>query len=469
MRGGRKQGVGVPRREETIGLVTLALLNLFLVGASLSVVQLTPDRSLAPRPPTVAARSIVAPPPPALSALSTTAPLPDPSVLGPRLDAPVAAAGAVMNGVVLDATTRRALWGSGADTPAVPASTTKLTTATAVLASAGPDLRLATRAMSGGGGVILVGGGDPTLTATAPRSNTYPQPATLADLARQTAAALRSADRTQVRVDYDASLYQGPQTGPSWKSNYVSEGDVAPVSALEMDEGRVAPDSPHRVSDPAAAAASAFAGLLRMRGIAADVGVRAEVPSGARQLGIVRSPPISALVERMLMDSDNDIAEAMARQVAIARHRSPGFAGGAAAVHDVLSGLGLAANVSTVDGSGLSPDNQITPDALARILATAASPEHPELRSVLSGMPIAGFSGTLAERYTVGPSAVARGLVRAKTGTLDGVNTLAGVAYDADGRLLTFAFMAGGVRSPETVLSALDSLAATLASCGCRQ
>ena len=57
---------------------------------------------------------------------------------------------------------------------------------------------------------------------------------------------------------------------------------------------------------------------------------------------------------------------------------------------------------------------------------------------------------------------------RAKTGTLDGVNTLAGVVYDADGRLLAFAFMANEVQSPAAALAALDSLAGTLAGCGCR-
>jgi D-alanyl-D-alanine carboxypeptidase/D-alanyl-D-alanine-endopeptidase (penicillin-binding protein 4) len=48
------------------------------------------------------------------------------------------------------------------------------------------------------------------------------------------------------------------------------------------------------------------------------------------------------------------------------------------------------------------------------------------------------------------------------------VNTLAGVVYDVDGRLLAFAFMANNVQSPPAALAALDSLAGTLAGCGCR-
>jgi serine-type D-Ala-D-Ala carboxypeptidase/endopeptidase (penicillin-binding protein 4) len=455
-------------RGKTASVITLALLNVFLVGAALAVMWLTPDRSLALRPPTVAARSIVPPGPPVLADTVASAPLPGPSALAARLAGPMAAAGADLSGMVLDATTRRPLFGSRADRPAVPASTTKLTTAVAVLASAGPDQRLATRVVREGGGVVLVGGGDSTLTTTAPNPGVYPQPATLADLAAQTASALKATGTTRVRVDYDGSLYQGSRFGPGWKPTYVADGDVAPVTALEVDEGRVAPGATHRVADPPRIAADAFVRLLRKRGVNAGIGVRARAPSGARQLGVVRSPPISALVEQLLTNSDNDIAEAMARQVAIKRHQPASFGGAAAAVHDTLAGLGLAGGVATVDGSGLSPGNRITPAALAGLLASAASPRHPELRTVLTGMPIAGFSGTLATRYDAGAAAAGQGLVRAKTGTLDGVNTLAGVAYDADGRLLAFAFMANNVRSPSAALSALDSLAATLVACGCR-
>jgi D-alanyl-D-alanine carboxypeptidase/D-alanyl-D-alanine-endopeptidase (penicillin-binding protein 4) len=138
-------------------------------------------------------------------------------------------------------------------------------------------------------------------------------------------------------------------------------------------------------------------------------------------------------------------------------------------VHQVLSVLGIAAGIDTVDGSGLSHLNRITPGGLARLLAfDASSAKHPELRTVMSGMPIAGFSGTLADRYGNGTAATGKGVVRAKTGTLNGVNTLAGVVDDADGRLLTFAFMANNVQSPAVALAALDSLAGTLAGCGCR-
>jgi D-alanyl-D-alanine carboxypeptidase/D-alanyl-D-alanine-endopeptidase (penicillin-binding protein 4) len=94
---------------------------------------------------------------------------------------------------------------------------------------------------------------------------------------------------------------------------------------------------------------------------------------------------------------------------------------------------------------------------------------------VLTGLPVAGWSGTLTDRYaTDGPrddllAATASGEVRAKTGTLNGVSSLAGMTVDDDGRLLVFAVLAdrlapGGTAAAER---ALDRVAATLAACGC--
>jgi D-alanyl-D-alanine carboxypeptidase len=460
----------VRRPERAVAMITLALLNVFLVTAALAVVKLTPDRSLALRPPTVAARTIVPAGPLPMAPVAATAPLPSASSLAARLAGPMQASGmgADLSGTVIDAITRRPLFSSHADLPAVPASTTKLATSVAVLASAGPDHRITTSAVRSGNSVILVGGGDPTLTTTASKL-AYPRPATLTDLAKQTATALKAAGLQRVRVDYDASAFQGSRSGPGWKPVYFTEGDVAPVSALELDEGRIAPGVRGRVGDPPSAAASAFARLLGRQGVNAHLGTRRAAPQGAQRIGAVQSPPISALVERLLTDSDDDIAEAMARQVAIKLGRPPTFDGGAAAVHDVLARLGVAAGIDTVDGSGLSPRNRITPNGLAKLLAVAASsPKHPELRTIMSGMPIAGFSGTLADRYGAGTAAAGKGIVRAKTGTLNYVNTLAGVVDDADGRLLAFAFMANNVRSPSAALTALDTLAGTLAGCGCR-
>ncbi|SPT60053.1 D-alanyl-D-alanine carboxypeptidase dacB precursor [Actinomadura madurae] len=465
----------MPGRGRTLAVLSLSLLNVFAVAAGLAVVKLTPDRHLSPQPPSVAARDLVQVPTSAASispaGLGAGRP-PDASALAGRLTPLIGGPKAKINAVVIDAETRRTLYQLRADRPATPASTTKLVTSVAALASLGPTHRITTRVVqSTGGRIVLVGGGDPTLTALPPRPDAgHPPYASLSELARQAATALKSSGVGQVRVDYDVSAYQGPRTAAGWKPNYLPDGEVAPVTALTVDEGRVAPSDPSkktRVSDPAATAANQFARLVSKYGVSAKVGRRTVAPKEAAPLGAVQSPPMSALVEHLLTDSDNDVAEAVARQVAIKLGRPATFADAAQAVQQVLAKLGVAEGVSVNDGSGLSPRNRISPIALARIVSLASGEDHPELRPAITGLPVAGFSGTLSPpRYTVATSQAGAGLVRAKTGTLAGVSTLAGLAYSADGRLLAFAFMAGDGKGPVDP-GKLDQLAAAVAACGC--
>jgi D-alanyl-D-alanine carboxypeptidase/D-alanyl-D-alanine-endopeptidase (penicillin-binding protein 4) len=108
---------------------------------------------------------------------------------------------------------------------------------------------------------------------------------------------------------------------------------------------------------------------------------------------------------------------------------------------------------------------------LTDLLGAAAAPDEAQqrtaaLRPMLVGLPVAGSSGTLADRYD-GPTADGRGWVRAKTGTLTGVNSLAGTVLDAEGRVLVFALLSNGP-DPVSVRPRLDALAAQLRSCGCR-
>jgi D-alanyl-D-alanine carboxypeptidase/D-alanyl-D-alanine-endopeptidase (penicillin-binding protein 4) len=172
----------------------------------------------------------------------------------------------------------------------------------------------------------------------------------------------------------------------------------------------------------------------------------------------------------MLRTSDNDLSEALLRHVAIARSQPATFDGGADAVLDQLDEIGVPLSGTTLlDGSGLSRSSRISPATVAGVLAAAADPEQPSLRTLLTGLPVAGFNGTLAERYTAASTRAAAGAVRAKTGTLTGVSALAGVVH-VRGRVLVFALMADRVPA-EGTLSArdrLDRVAAALAACGCR-
>ncbi|MFD1661447.1 D-alanyl-D-alanine carboxypeptidase/D-alanyl-D-alanine-endopeptidase [Streptomyces caeni] len=376
-----------------------------------------------------------------------------------------AALGARRSAAVVDVTTGTRLYGKGADDPLTPASTTKIATAVAVLSAAGPDHRLTTRAVlePGTRELVLVGGGDPTLTARKQAGGW----AGLRTLADRTAVALKRRHLTSVTLSYDTSLFKGGALHP-----IGINPNLAPVTALMADEGRTdgSTSGPAaRTADPAADATRTFGDLLRDRGITTSAPGPSKATRRAQTLAFVQSPPLSAVVERMLTTSDNDIAEALARQTALATGGQPTFEGGAAAITTRLKRLGLPlAGARFHDGSGLDRNDRLTAHLLTALLALAGSPSHPELRPVLTGLPVAGFTGTLSQRYEDAATRPGIGLVRAKTGSLTGVNTLAGTVVDTDGRLLAFAFLTGGSMDPTTARAALDRTAAALADCGCR-
>ena len=336
---------------------------------------------------------------------------------------------------------------------------TKVVTGTAALAAIGPGARITTRVVAGAaaGDVVLVGGGDPTLSVGAKQA--YLGAARLDRLA----AAVRAAYGAPVRrVIVDGSAYSGPTTGPGWDNDVVG-GDVAPIMAVMIDGGRLNPLRDKRSNTPDLAAGQAFARLL-----GAPAVVRGKAPAAAKELATVSSAPIATLVEQMLGPSDNVLAEALARQVAISTKSPADFAGAAAAVRATLTRIGIdVTGLGTVDGSGLSRQNRLSPALLTSLLAAAGRDGHPELRPLLAGLPVAGFTGTLGNRYRTAPARLGAGQVRAKTGSLSGINTLAGVVRDADGRLLAFAVLADKVPGGGAT-AALDRFAAALAGCGCR-
>jgi serine-type D-Ala-D-Ala carboxypeptidase/endopeptidase (penicillin-binding protein 4) len=174
-------------------------------------------------------------------------------------------------------------------------------------------------------------------------------------------------------------------------------------------------------------------------------------------------------VEQALSQSDNLLAEALARQVAIARDLPATFEGSARAVSDALSDAGLdTTGVELFDGSGLSLQDRVPVSLLVDLLTGAADGSLSEASAILSGLAVAGYDGTLADRGDTDPS-TAPGSVRAKTGTLLGVHGLAGTVVTADGRLLVFAVLADHSTSGDAAAEgALDRVASTLAGCGCR-
>ncbi|MEU1042154.1 D-alanyl-D-alanine carboxypeptidase/D-alanyl-D-alanine-endopeptidase [Streptomyces sp. NPDC005551] len=385
-------------------------------------------------------------------------------VLDPLLQNP--SLGTRRSAVVVDVATGRRLYGTGAGEALTPASTTKIATAVAALTAAGADHRITTRAAlePDTGEVVLVGGGDPTLTA---RKKTDGGWASLRTLAADTARTLKARKREKVTLSYDTSLYAGSGQPPSGV-----EGNLAQVTPLMVDEGRLDDSSSGaagRSPDPAADAARKFAELLEAEGIETTAPGPSKATGRSSTLAEVASPPLSALVERMLTNSDNDIAEALARQTALASGEPASFKGGGTAIRAQLKKLDMPLHGAVfADGSGLNRSDRLSAELLTALLAKAGDPARPELRPALTGLPVAGFTGTLSQRYADGADRPATGVVRAKTGTLTGVNALAGTVVDTEGRLLAFAFLASGTTDRTSAQSALDRSASALAACGCR-
>ncbi|MFI6261284.1 D-alanyl-D-alanine carboxypeptidase/D-alanyl-D-alanine-endopeptidase [Micromonospora sp. NPDC051006] len=478
-----------PRRRRRLPVVLAVLLLLVLVGAGVAVVRPGPVAgwlgSEADNPQAAAAAPEPAPSA-VLAGADPNAPLPTPDGVRAALD-PLVGVGALgdrVNVSVADVATGQSLFARGADDGTVPASVTKLVTAVTVLSARGPAYRIPTRAVAGAnpGEVVIVGGGDPTLAVD--KKGFYPGAARLDDLAAQVKQALGGVAPTKVIVD--SSLYSGPVYEPGWDDDIPTGGYGGAITALMTDAGRS--DVPQakkdhdagnhgaeRVSQPDLAAGRSFARLLGLptsavsKGKAPGEGATPSAPGG--ELGKVESLPMVRLVDIMITDSDNIIAEALARQVALARDKPASFSGAAAAMDTVAGELGLPANeLALADGSGLSRTDRISPSLLTDLITLAGNGEHPELAAIFGGLPVGGWSGTLGERYETTGTKAGAGVVRAKTGTLTGVHAIAGLVTTADGRLLTFAVLTD--RAPADGMTAarvaLDRIAATLAGCGCR-
>lgn len=352
-----------------------------------------------------------------------------------------------------------------ADEAFVPASTTKLLTAYAALSRLDPGSRFSTSAVLDGNELVLVGGGDPYLASSRPERPTRVDRADLRTLAERTASALDDAGIGEVSLGYDAGLFTGPSASPDWEDSYVPGQVVTPVSALWADQGV---RDGIRSGDPARAAADRFAGYLQDEGIDVDGDpARADAPPDPqRVLAAVQSATVAQIVDATLVRSDNEAAEVLLRHVGLAAGGAGSFEGGTDAVAATLAEAGVPVQgLRLDDGSGLARSNRIAPETLAGVLRVAAS--RASTSELLADLPVGGLTGTLEDRFD--EDSAGRGLVRAKTGTLTGVHSLAGYATDARGVPIVFAVMVDDTEgvNPFVTQAAIDAVAAALAACTC--
>jgi D-alanyl-D-alanine carboxypeptidase/D-alanyl-D-alanine-endopeptidase (penicillin-binding protein 4) len=373
-------------------------------------------------------------------------------------------------GIVIDPAAGATVWSKSSTAPQLPASTAKLLTGAALLTSTHSTDRLVTRVVVGdqAGDIVLVGGGDVTLSARKPRESTVYQGAPmLADLATQ----VRASGLPVHRIVLDTGYWTGPDLATGWQTADIrgtpgrAQGYTTRMSALMVDGDRVDPGNENsiRTGDPAATTGKALAGLLGAPDLPL---VNGTAPSDARVIGEVSSQPMSVLLAQALEQSDNVLAEALGRQVAIARGAPPSFTGEAAAIIDAIDALHIdTIGVELFDGSGLSTRDRVPPALLARLLALGVTGQPAALRDLLTGLPVAGVSGSLTDRFQDPGSRAGAGWVRAKTGSLQATYGLAGYVPDVDGRVLVFAFTSTPVTA--ATRPALDTLAAALRGCGC--
>ena len=240
-----------------------------------------------------------------------------------------------------------------------------------------------------------------------------------------------------------------------------------PGTPLVWAEGTVAIDRPPRtesfaVADPNLFAARALRQALADAGVAVTGTTRSTTDSaiyaGARArlpLAEAVSRPVRDWIFPILNTSQNLFAEMLLKQLGKRFGAGGSWKEGLAVERRFLidSVRIDSTEFHLSDGSGLSSENLISPQAFTKLLRYIRA--HPRRATFAPGLPQAGGIGNLRTRFVATPLA---GRVRAKTGSIAGVNTLAGYIESADGRFVTFAVEVNHhAQSTRTVLAAIDS------------
>ena len=308
-----------------------------------------------------------------------------------------------------------------------PASCMKLVTAIAALDRLGGDYQYKTRIYMTGdlrngvltGNIYCVGGFDPTLTAD--------DVAVMAESVRNLGI-----DSISGSIVGDCTMKETLDYGEGWCWD-----DDNPM-LIPLTIGR------KNIFLPV------FARELKRLGVKTG-GITLEesgiTPSNARLVSTYRHS-IDVVLERMLKMSDNFYAESMLYQTAASTGNQLAKASHAHNItKQLLKKIGLGNKTyKFADGSGLSLYNYVSAELLVALLRYAYHKD--DIRDHLRpALPIAGVDGTLKDRMK---KSAAYGNVRAKTGTLTGISSLAGYCTSADGHDLCFAIINQGIMRTQT-------------------
>ena len=366
---------------------------------------------------------------------------------------------------VIDANTGAVLFDRASATPARSASVMKLFTAAAALETLGPNYRITTRIYQGEidpGKIYFVGAGDVTLSRTGVnQSSVYAKAAKLSDLASQVLRASGEVAITEIVLD--SSLYGGAagEYQGVWDQRGITDGYMAPVSALQVDADRATPsakESP-RSKDPVSRAGAWLKEALGDSALGATVS-KGITPAAANQIASVQSRPMSEWIDYMLVVSDNSQAEALARLVSLDVGLDGSFSSLTMAFQRALQKTGLdLSDIVVEDGSGLSKYNQISPELVNELLVLVDK-GYGDFKLILQGMPVSGTPGSLSYRFDD-----AVGSITAKTGWIRTGYTLAGIINSPDESKLIFTvYNLGDVTAANR--EAMDDLVMGFYECG---
>ena len=172
--------------------------------------------------------------------------------------------------------------------------------------------------------------------------------------------------------------------------------------------------------------------------VGVGVGGRA-MPSEAKEILAFDSLPLWQIVWGMNKFSNNFVADQILKKLGAEVKGAPGtMQKGLDTLAEVLEEIGIPKkSYHFKDGSGLTRETKVTPRQITKVLMAAYKDfgTSPEFTASLG---VAGEDGTVRNRF---PSSGVQGLLRAKTGSLDGVTALAGYVPTADGELIAFAIM----------------------------
>ncbi|MBI5865984.1 MAG: D-alanyl-D-alanine carboxypeptidase/D-alanyl-D-alanine-endopeptidase, partial [Planctomycetes bacterium] len=403
--------------------------------------------------------------------------------------------------------------------PLKPASVLKLFTTAAALVRFGPDFQYETQLYSNGNELLLRGGGDPGL-GDERIAKLHNAPIDAALRAWIEAARRASGGRAWQKIVIDDSVFDEENRNPLWPEDQHMAWYQAPIGGLnyndncvdaraEIRDGSVLvtlrpplppafvqntmrPGKTHRpvvrrdagsdifeftgslahggelepiaVNRPSVVIGQALRQALESNGLGGDVAVVRRVLSPAdlqsAQLLDTQRTPLREAVWRANTFSQNMFAECMLKSLAAyrpdgRRSGTPGsWPGGVQVLRETLGGVGVdlkGANI--VDGCGLAHENRVTARQIVALLQ--AMNRHSAGGVYRDSLADAGQEGTLKNRYK---DAAFAGKLRAKTGTIQNVHTLAGYLTRDDQATLAFAILTNGPNGadlPQRIVRAL--------------